>query len=52
VGELFPNTRILQKTVSHYNWGSIMRITNDMLIVRRCDGKELRFDVTTGKATK
>jgi hypothetical protein len=52
VGELFPNTRILQKTVSHYNWGSITGITNSTLIVSRCDGKVFRFDVTTGRIAK
>lgn len=52
VGELFPSMRILQKTVSHYNWGSIAGITKGKLIVRRCDGNEVRFDVTTGEITK
>ncbi len=52
VGELFPDTRILEKTVSHYHWGSITGITNSTLIVSRCDGKVVRFDVTTGRITK
>ncbi|MDB6028041.1 MAG: hypothetical protein JWM68_4264 [Verrucomicrobiales bacterium] len=52
VGELFPDTRILQKTVSHYNWGSITGVTNSALIVRRCDGRVMRFDVSTGRITK
>ncbi|MCP5520186.1 MAG: hypothetical protein H7A46_01400 [Verrucomicrobiales bacterium] len=52
VGELFPDARILQKTVSHYNWGSITTITNGAAVVRRCDGKVMRFDVTTGRITK
>lgn len=52
VGELFPDTRVLKKTVSHYHWGSITGVTNSALIVTRCDDKVVRFDVTTGRITK
>src|SRR5260221_5893950 len=52
VGELFPDTRILEKTVSHYHWGSIAGITNSTLIVSRCDGRVVRLDVTTGRIAK
>jgi hypothetical protein len=52
VGELFPSTRVLKKTVSHYHWGSITGITNSTLVVTRCDDKIVRFDVSTGKVTK
>jgi hypothetical protein len=52
VGDLFPNTKVLVRTVSHYRWGGIQGITNNTLIVRRCDKKEVKFDVGTGKVTK
>jgi len=52
VGEVFPDTRILQKTVSHYNWGSITSIKNGTLLVRRCDRKIMKFSVITGGITK
>lgn len=47
VGELFPDTRVLVRTVSHYQ--GIQGITDYTLTVRRCDKKEVRFDITTGK---
>ena len=49
VGELFPDTKVLVRTVSHYHWGGIQGITGRTLTVRRCDKKEVRFDITTGK---
>jgi hypothetical protein len=49
VGDLFPDTRILQRTVSHYQWGTIDGIDRDgFLQVRRCDGTKFLFDVRTG----
>ncbi len=49
VGDLFPDTRILQKTASHYHWGYIYGIDRDgCLQVKRCDGLEILFDVKTG----
>ena len=50
--ELIPDPRVLQKTVSNYHWGMLTGITNHTLTVRRCDGKMLRFDVTTGRLAK
>jgi hypothetical protein len=35
VGELFPDTHILRKTISHYNWGLITGITKSTLNVLR-----------------
>ncbi len=53
VGDLFPDTRILQRTVSHYNWGTINGINPDgYLQVRRCDGTRFLFDVRTGEPKK
>ena len=52
VGELFPNTNALFRTVSHYHWGSIHSIVDSTLTVRRCDQKEVRYDILTGKVTK
>ena len=52
VSEMFPDTRILQRTVSHYNWGSITGITNGTLLVRRCDRKMVMFSATTGGIIK
>jgi len=49
VGDLFSDTRILQRTVSHYQWGYIYGIDrNGFLHVKRCDGLEILFDVRTG----
>jgi hypothetical protein len=50
--ELFPNTNVLVRTASHYHWGSIQGITDSTLTVKRCDKKEVRFDITTGKIAK
>jgi hypothetical protein len=52
VSELFPDTRVLRRTASHYHWGSITGLTNSTLIVTRCDGNEVRFDAATGKVKK
>jgi len=52
VGNLLPDTNVLRRTASHYDWGAIQGITNTTLTVLRCDGQEFRFDITTGKATK
>jgi hypothetical protein len=49
VGELFPDLRVLTRTVSQYHWGSITGLTNNSLTVIRCDGKTVRFDVNTGR---
>ncbi len=48
VGDLFPNTHILRRTVSHYDWGHIQGIEDNILLVERCDRKKLRFDFRTG----
>jgi hypothetical protein len=52
VGELFPDPRVLTRTVSHFHWGSITGLTNSTLTVLRCDGKTARFDVNTGRVKK
>jgi hypothetical protein len=52
VGELFPDTSILKTTESHYYWGDISRITNASLVVTRCDGKLVRFNVANGEMFK
>lgn len=49
VGDLFPDTRILQRTASHYRWGYIYGIDHDWFLhVKRCDGLEILLDVRTG----
>jgi hypothetical protein len=51
VGDLFPDTKALRRTVWHYNWGGIVGIQEGKLIVRRCDKKEVRFEISSGKET-
>jgi hypothetical protein len=49
VGDLFPDTRLLRRTASHYNWGYMYGIDRDgFLHVKRCDGLEIFLDVRTG----
>jgi hypothetical protein len=49
VGDIFPDRRILQRTVSHYQWGYMYGIDRDgFLHVKRCDGLEILLDVRTG----
>ncbi len=49
VEDIFPDTRILQRTASHYNWGYMSGIDQDgFLQVKRCDGRVFLFDVRTG----
>jgi hypothetical protein len=49
VGDLFPDTRVLQRTASHYQWGYIYGIDRDgFLHVKKCDGLEILLDVRTG----
>lgn len=41
---------VLQRTVSHYHWGTIEGIDkNHYLIIRRADGRLFRFNVATGE---
>ncbi len=50
VGDLFPDTGILQRTASHYHWGTIQGIDKDgHLQVERCDGTRFLFDIKTGE---
>ncbi len=49
VGDLFPDPKVLTQTVSHYHWGSLQGIIDGKLIVMRCDNKQLKFDITSGK---
>ena len=40
----------LQRTVSHYHWGTVEGIdTKNRLVIRRADGKVFRFNVATGE---
>jgi hypothetical protein len=52
VGELFPDPSVLVRTVSHYHWGGIRGIKGNTLIVSRCDGTQVTFDITTGRIKK
>ena len=50
VAEMFPDRRLLKRTVSHYAWGRIDSIdARGRLKVERVDGKTFYFDVSTGK---
>ncbi len=50
VGDFFPDTRILQRTASHYQWGYIYGIDRDgFLQVKRCNGLVFLFNVRTGE---
>jgi hypothetical protein len=49
VGDLFPNLRGLQRTVSHFAWGSIVGINaRNQLIVELVTGRRLAFGVSSG----
>jgi hypothetical protein len=51
VRDFVPDHRMLQRTASHYYWGTIYSIdAQGRLKVERADGKIFFFDVTTGKA--
>ena len=53
VKDFIPNRRILERTMSHYEWGWIDSIDSQgHLKVKRADGKTFLFDVTTGEKTK
>jgi hypothetical protein len=53
VDELIPDKKILQRTVSHYSWGSIPGITkNGLLEVILEDGSKHYFDPTTGRSAE
>jgi hypothetical protein len=53
VDELIPDKKILQRTVSHYSWGSISGLTkNGLLEVILEDGSKHYFDPTTGRRSK
>jgi hypothetical protein len=53
VDELIPDKKILQRTVSHFSWGSIPGITkNGLLEVILEDGSKQYFDPTTGRRAK
>ncbi|MBA3353208.1 MAG: hypothetical protein H0U23_12460 [Blastocatellia bacterium] len=50
LNEFIPDRRILQRTVSHYNWGTIEGIdARGRLKVQRADDKVFYFDLTSGK---
>jgi hypothetical protein len=53
LGELIPDKSILEKTVSHYHWGSIKGFTEDgNLQISLADNKKVFYDVATGKKTE
>lgn len=53
VDELIPDKKILQRTVSHFSWGTIPGITkNGLLEVILEDGSKHYFDPTTGRRAK
>jgi hypothetical protein len=49
VGDLFPDTKVLRRTASHYHWGSLKTITETTLTVKLCDNSKVIFDIATGK---
>jgi hypothetical protein len=53
VDELIPDKKILQRTVSHFSWGTIPGITAEGLLeVILEDGSKHHFDPATGLRTK
>ncbi len=49
VQEIVPNKSTLERTVSHYHWGTIEGLNNkDELLVTRADGRKFRFQMATG----
>jgi hypothetical protein len=53
LSEVVPGKGTLRMTASHYHWGTIEKIDRQgRLLVRRADGKELRFDLSTGGEVK
>jgi hypothetical protein len=49
VGQLFPDRTLLQKTVSHYAWGTVEGINSDgSLKVHLMDGRMIYFDTSSG----
>jgi len=50
VKDLVPDPAILQRTASHYHWGTVDEIdVKGRLVVRRADGQVFRFDLERGR---
>ena len=51
LGTIVPDKSILRRTFSHFAWGNIEGINGrNQLVVIRIDGREFRFNMTTGLA--
>jgi hypothetical protein len=50
VKDLVPDRAVLQRTASHYHWGTVDEIdVKGRLVVRRADGEVFRFDLERGQ---
>jgi len=47
--DVVPNKAVLERTVSHYHWGTIDGVNErNQLVVTRADGVKVRFEMSTG----
>lgn len=52
VSQVIPDRSILVKTTSHYLWGDVNGFDEqNRLVIKRVDGKELTFDLASGRET-
>jgi hypothetical protein len=50
LNELISNLGAMQKTVSHFNWGSCIGLTEEgMLKIQTVEDRELTVDLASGK---